>query len=176
MSNKSSKGQSSREKIGKIKDILSNYLKNCRLMQVAVSNGKNPSIFNCWFSYDNKFNFYFISPEYTNHSKILKNNPNVAISITDMQLNKEFGQDVLGVSFKGKAKQPRGKELLFAYVNFLKRYPKVKAYIKYISDKKLDLSLTKIYKIETNKLILYDEIDFGEGEERQEIDIKDLLH
>ena len=165
----------SKEKIKKIKEILSNYLINCKLMQVAVADGKNPSIFNCWFSYDNKFNFYFISPEYANHSKILKNNPNVAISITDTQLNREFGQDVLGISFKGKTKQPKGKELLLAYVNFLKRYPKVGAYIKYISNKKLDLSLTKIYKIETNKLILYDEINFEEGEERQEVDIKDLM-
>jgi len=175
MFSKSGREQSGREKIEKIKSILSNYLKNCGLMQVAVSDGKNPGIFNCWFSYDNKFNFYFLSPESTNHSKILKNNSNVAISITDTKLNKEFGQDVLGISFKGKAKQPKGKELLFAYVNFLKRYPKVKAYIKYLSDKKLDLSLTKIYKIETTKLILYDEIHFEEGEERQEIDIKDLL-
>ncbi len=57
----------------------------------------------------------------------------------------------------------------------MKRYPKVGTYIKYISDKKLDLSLTKIYKIETNKLILYDEIDFEEGEERQEVEINDLI-
>lgn len=32
-------------------------------MQVAVTDGKDPSIFNCWFSYDNKLNFYFISPD-----------------------------------------------------------------------------------------------------------------
>lgn len=164
-----------KENIEKIKRILSNYLKNCRLMQVAVSGGENPSIFNCWFSYDDKFNFYFISPDYSNHSKILKDNPNVAISITDTKLNNEFGKDVIGVSFKGKAKQPKGKELLSAYANFLRRYPKVGAYIKYISKSKLDLSLTKIYKIETDKLILYDEIDFKEGEEKQEVDVKDLL-
>jgi len=164
-----------KENIEKIKDILSNYLKNCRLMQVAVSDRKNPSIFNCWFSYDDKFNFYFISPDYANHSRILKNNPNVAIAITDTELNKEFGKDVLGISFKGRARQPKGKELLSAYFNFLKRYPKVGTYIKYVSNKKLDLSLTKIYKIETSKLILYDEIDFKEGEERQEIDVKDLI-
>jgi uncharacterized protein YhbP (UPF0306 family) len=165
----------SRENIEKIKKVLSGYLKNCKLMQVAVSDGKNPSIFNCWFSYDNKFNFYFISPDYANHSKIIKKNANVAISITDTQMNKEFGKDVLGVSFKGKVKQPKGTELLSAYANFLKRYPKVGVYIKYLSNKKLDLSLTKIYKIETHKLILYDEIDFNDGEERQEIYVSDLI-
>ena len=158
----------------KIRKIVFNYLKSCRLMQVAVTDGDNPSIFNCWFSYDDQFNFYFISPEDANHSQILNNNPNVAISITDMQLNKEFGQDVVGISFVGKAKQPKGKELLSAYVNFLKRYPKVGMYIKYISNNKLDLSLTKIYKIETDKLILYDEIDFEEGEERQEVGVSEL--
>lgn len=164
-----------KKNIKKIKSILANYLKNCKLMQVAVSDGGNPSIFNCWFSYDNKLNFYFISPDYANHSKILKKNPNVAIAITDTKLNNEFGKDVIGVSFKGKAKQPEGKELLSAYFNFLKRYPKVGTYIKYLSNKKVDLSLTKIYKIETNKLILYDEVDFEEGEERQEIEVRDLL-
>ncbi|MEK6833737.1 MAG: pyridoxamine 5'-phosphate oxidase family protein [Nanoarchaeota archaeon] len=164
-----------KENIEKIKKILYNYLKNCKLMQVAVSDGKNPSIFNCWFSYDDKYNFYFISPDYSIHSKIIKNNPNVAIAITDTKFNTEFGNDVVGVSFKGRAKQPKGKELLTAYSNFLRRYPKVGTYIKYISNKKLDLSLTKIYKIETDKLILYDEVDFKEGEERQEIDVKDLL-
>lgn len=165
----------SREDIEKIREILFNYLKNCRLMQVAVSEGKNPHIFNCWFSYDDRFNFYFISPDYSVHSKILKKNQNVAIAITDTNLNNEFGKDVIGVSFKGKAKQPKGNELLSVYSNFLRRYPKVGAYIKYISDKKLDLSLTKIYKIETDKLILYDEVDFKEGEERQEVDVRDLI-
>ncbi len=164
-----------KEDIEKIKNILQSYLKNCNLMQVGVSDGKNPSIFNCWFSYDNKFNFYFISPDYSVHSKILKKNPNVAIAITDTKLNNEFGKDVIGVSFKGIAKQPKGKELLLAYSNFLRRYPKVGAYIKYISKNKLDLSISKIYKIETSKLILYDEIDFKEGEERQEIGVKDLI-
>ncbi len=144
-------------------------------MQVAVTDGENPSIFNCWFSYDNKFNFYFISPEDAKHSQMIKNNPNVAISIVDTQFNTEFGQDVVGISFKGKAKQPKGKELLYAYANFLKRYPKVGTYIKYVSNKKLDLSLTKLYKIETNKLILYDEVDFKEGEERQEVEISELI-
>lgn len=143
-------------------------------MQVSVCEKNKPSIFNCWFSYDNKFNFYFISPDYTEHSKMIKNNSNVAISIVDMKLNKEFGQDVIGLAFKGKAKQPKGKELLLAYFNFVKRYPKVKAYIKYLSNKKLDLSQTKIYKIETDKLVLYDEVHFEDGKERQEIDVKEL--
>lgn len=145
-------------------------------MQIAVTDGENPSIFNCWFSYDAKLNFYFISPDHSVHSKILKKNPRVAIAITDTRLNDKFGKDVIGVSFKGKAKQPKGKELLSAYANFLKRYPKVGVYIKYLSNKKLDLSLTKMYKIETDKLILYDEIHFEDGEERQEIDTNTLLH
>jgi uncharacterized protein YhbP (UPF0306 family) len=165
-----------KEDIEKVKKILSNYMKDCKLMQVAVSDKGNPHIFNCWFSYDNKFNLYFISPDYAFHSNILKNNPNVAVTITDTKLNNEFGKDVIGVSFKGRAKQPKGKELLSAYFNFLKRYPKVGTYIKYISNKKLDLSLTKIYKIETDKLILYDEVDFKEGEERQEVYVRDLLN
>jgi uncharacterized protein YhbP (UPF0306 family) len=170
------KNKMNKEDIEKIKEILSNYLKNCRLMQIAVSDKGKPHIFNCWFSYDNKFNFYFISPDYSVHSKILKKNPNVAIAITNTKINNKFGKDVVGVSFKGKAKQPKGKELLSAYVNFLRRYPKVGTYIKYISKNKLDLSISKIYKIETDKLILYDEIDFKDGEERQEIDIRDLLN
>jgi uncharacterized protein YhbP (UPF0306 family) len=164
-----------KKQIKKIKNILSKYLKNCKLMQVAITDGKNPGIFNCWFSYDNEFNLYFISPDLTSHSKILKKNPNVAISITDTKLNKEMGQDVLGVSFRGKVTQLQGTKLLSAYFNFLKRYPKVSAYIKYLSNKTLDLSLTKIYKIETKTLILYDEINFPEGEEKHEIEIKTLL-
>src|SRR3989344_1570597 len=33
-------------------------------MQVAVTDGTNPPIFNCWFSYDDKFNFYFSDEAY----------------------------------------------------------------------------------------------------------------
>ncbi len=143
----------------KVLDIVKKYLNECKLMQVSTSQNNQPEIFNCWFSYDKNFNFYFISPSSARHSKQIIKNSNVAVSIVSPKMNKGVGQDVQGLMLKGVAHQIKGKGLIFAYLNFLKKYPPVKEYIKIIN-KKVEMGTTKMYQITPKEGIWYDEINF----------------
>ncbi|GBE20123.1 MAG TPA: hypothetical protein ENG87_03715 [Candidatus Pacearchaeota archaeon] len=135
-------------------------------MQVSTSQNNKPRIFNCWFSYDKNFNFYYISPSTSKHSKEIINNPSVAVSIVNPKMSKGVGQDVQGLMLEGTAKQVKGKELLIAYMNFLKKYPKVSQYIKFVN-KKVKMKDTKIYKITPKQGIWYDEINFEDYPRRK---------
>lgn len=149
-----------------VSEILKKYLKGCKLMQISSLQNNQPKIVHCWFSYDKEFNFYYISPHNSEHSKNIIKNPKVAVSIVNSKMNKGVGQTVQGLMFAGVAEQVKGKELLKAYLNFLKRYPKVSEYIKLIN-KKVKISSTRIYKIVPKEGIWYDEINFEDYPRRK---------
>lgn len=148
-------------------NIVKRHLDKCKLMQVSTCQNNKPRIFNCWFSYDKDFNFYYISESSAKHSKDIAKNSNVAVSIIHPKMNNGVGQDVQGLMFEGIAKQAKGKDLFVGYMNFLKKYPKVSQYIKLVN-KKIKMKDTKIYKINAKKGIWYDEVNF-ENYPRQEI-------
>lgn len=148
-------------------EIIKKYLDNCKLMQVSTSKKNKPRIFNCWFSYDKDFNFYYISPSDAEHSKIISENPEVAFSIVSPEISKVgVGKDVQGLMLNGKASRVNGKELIPAYLNFLKKYPNVKEYIKLIG-KNIKMSGTKIYKIIPEDGIWFDQINFENSPKRK---------
>jgi len=150
-------------------EIIKKYLEKCKLMQVATSKNNKPSIFNCWFSYDKSFNFYYISPQTAQHSKNLIKNVNVGISITSPKMSdKGVGPKIQGLMLEGTVKQVKEKELLIAYLNFFKKYPNIKKYIQLVN-KKVQLKNTKIYKFTPTKGIWFDQINFEKGNEKQEI-------
>jgi uncharacterized protein YhbP (UPF0306 family) len=63
-------------------DIMLQFLRKQRLLQVAtVDNEHAPWIANVYFSVTNSGEFFFVSPETTNHSKHLKDNATVAFSV-----------------------------------------------------------------------------------------------
>jgi len=150
----------------RVLEIIKKYLNECKLMQVSTSRNNKPRIFNCWFSYDKDFNFYYISPSSAKHSKDIAKNPNVAVSIVSPKINKGVGQEVQGLMFEGTAKQVKGEELLSAYMNLFKRYPKVSQYIKLVN-KKVKMKDTKIYKITPKEGIWYDEVNFEDYPRRR---------
>jgi uncharacterized protein YhbP (UPF0306 family) len=144
----------------KVLDIIRRYLKECKLMQVSISANNKPRIFNCWFSYDNNWNFYYISPSTAKHSRELLKNPYVGVSIVSPKISElGVGPNIQGLMFEGVARQVKGKELISAYWNFLAKYPKVAKYIKLIK-KKIKMGETKIYKITPKKMIWFDNINF----------------
>ncbi len=152
----------------KEKEIIKKYLRECKLMQVATSEDNMPRIFNCWFSYDDKFNFYYISPHTAKHSKAIKKHPYVAASIVSPNISQVgVGKDVQGLMFEGQAFLVEGKELIKAYMNFLKKHPNLSQYVKLINNK-VEIKSTKIYKIIPNKGIWFDQINF-EDEPRRKI-------
>ena len=64
----------------------------------------------------------------------------------------------------GEAKIVSGTELIKAGTLYIKRFPKVFAYIKKISDFVSDEFKSVIYKLEINRVKLLDEKSFGKEE------------
>lgn len=74
-------------------------------ISVADKQGE-PWIANIYFTYDNRFNFYWYSPKDSVHSKYIRENPQIAISIFD---STAVGDDVDAVYIKAKAVEVTNK-------------------------------------------------------------------
>ncbi|MBI2414593.1 pyridoxamine 5'-phosphate oxidase family protein [candidate division WWE3 bacterium] len=64
-----------------IKDLITKYLEEARLMQVATSINNQPWACSVYFVFDNDFNLYWISTPKRRHSLEIKENSKVAGTI-----------------------------------------------------------------------------------------------
>lgn len=165
MKNKTSKEES--EKIMKsVKDILEQNI----LLTLSTFDKKNnqPCSSTAYYVFDKDLNLYFWSSPNTLHSKNIKQNSKVAVNIFDS--SQKWGSLLKGLQIFGTAREASNKELLVGGTLYLKRFPKVIKFIKKIfgfNSKKLE---SKMYKIEINKIKVFDEEVFGK-EGFREIDL-----
>lgn len=80
---------------------------------LATKDGKNIWATPVYFSYDEKLNFYFISPEYTRHMKDIKKDPNVALAI--ITPSSTSGVFQIGLQIEGKANEVPDREIEKVY-------------------------------------------------------------
>lgn len=66
-----------------------------------------------YFSYDEKFNFYFISPMSTRHMLDIKTNPRVALAIISPASH--TGVNQIGVQIEGRAEEVPDKDIETVY-------------------------------------------------------------
>ena len=148
----------------KTRGIIRGYLDNCKLMNVSTLHNGKPRMFICWFSVDNDFNFYFISPQDSIYVGDIEKDSSVALSIVNSEIS-EFGvgkNGLQGLMVEGNCERLRGVDLVEGYVNFLKKYPKVKEYIKMIGDSEIKMGNTKIYRIVPRVGVWFDQVNFKE--------------
>lgn len=118
-----------------------------------------------YYVFDKEFNLYFWSSPDTIHSKNIKQNPKVAVNIFDSK--QKWGTFLKGVQMFGKCRPVNNKELLLGGSLYLKRFPKVMQFVKKIFDFNSKELETKMYKIEINKIKVFDEELFGKEEFRE---------
>jgi uncharacterized protein YhbP (UPF0306 family) len=133
-------------------------LKAGKVMQIATSVNGAPHIFNVWFGYDSMLNLYFISRKDLPHSREIRKNPKVAGSIINPRYSVP-GKPVLGMTFKGRAKELDSDESKEAYELYRKRYFKSRLSLDTFLKK---TSMRKMYRITPKEYMLFDEIDFPE--------------
>jgi len=86
----------------KVKEIIANNL----YATISVSKDNIPWIANIYYAYDKEYNFYWYSSAETTHSRYIKENPFIAISIFNSTLT---GDDVDAVYIKAEAYELENK-------------------------------------------------------------------
>lgn len=139
-------------------------MENVKLMSVATVSKNKPWSATVFYAFDEKFNLYFLSRYYRNHSRHIEKNNSVAGTIAKQ--HKTFGAPTSGLQFSGTAGMLRGKELEKAYKIFTKRFPRARKELSSWEVLESEKQPVRLYKIFVKKLILHDEIHFSKEKRR----------
>ncbi len=91
-----------------LKQLITDYLKEARLMQVATAKDNQPWVCNVYFAFNNDLNLYWISTPQRRHSQEIETNEKVAGTIV---LPHILGQKVRGIQFQGVGRKAEGEEM-----------------------------------------------------------------
>ncbi|MEK7447671.1 MAG: pyridoxamine 5'-phosphate oxidase family protein [Patescibacteria group bacterium] len=155
----------SKEEQDKLEKLIREYLDKGALMQVATCRDNQPWTCNVWYSYDDDFNFYFISGNYRRHSEEIRDNEKVAVAIVQPIFTK-LGQLGRGITFEGTAKELNILSSGKAFDNYLKKWPKATMYISK-KDIRNNLTKTRFYKITPKMIVLFDEVNYPDQSRRE---------
>ncbi len=124
-----------------------------------------PCCSTAYYVFDNEFNLYFWTDPNALHSRNIKQNSKVGVNIFDSR--QEWGSLLKGLQIFGTSSIVSKKELLTAGALYIKRFPNVVRFVKKILDFHSSKFQSKIYKIEINKIKVFDEETFGKEEFRE---------
>lgn len=147
-----------------IRQLVKNYMEKVKTMSLVTEHNHKPWAATMFYAYDDKFNLYFLSRYYRNHSRHIVKNPSVAGTI--VKQHDTFGSPVMGLQFGGRAKMLRDKEIKKAYEIFTKRFPIAKKELSSPETLESKKQPVRLYKISVKKLILHDEIHFQKEKRR----------
>ena len=150
-----------------LKEIIKDYLKEAKLMQVATARKNKPWVATVWYVHDEDMNLYFISRRKRRHSLEIKANPNVAGAIVKPHY-KGSGEKVIGLQFEGLAKEATGEQLETARKLYMEKYENAENIpIEKLKDPKF---MVTFYVLKPKIIALFDEINFPK-DPRQELRI-----
>ena len=101
-----------------LKKLITEYLQQARLMQIATSKNNQPWACTVNFAFDENMNLYWISKPDTRHSQEISENEKIAGTIV---LPHNPGDKPRGLQFQGVAHQAIGEELQKAMDVYAKR-------------------------------------------------------
>ena len=148
-----------------VRELVEEYLKEAKLMQIATSKGNKPWVASVWYANDKDLNLYFISRKSRRHSLELENNPNVAGAIVKPHVIGS-GEKVRGLQFEGTARACRGAELKLASELYTKKYPRAEKIP--FAMLRLASFIAAYYIIKPKAFVLFDEVKFPK-DPRQEL-------
>jgi hypothetical protein len=149
-------------------DLIRNYLKEAKLMQIATVNNDQPWACSVYFAYDDVFNLYWISTPSRRHSQEIEKNQRVAGTIV---LSHTPGDKVRGIQFQGIAQEGQDKTKtesamkLYA-TRFTMSEDRMQAIIEHHDNH-------VCYGITSTMLVLFDEVNFPDNP-RQEFRIESI--
>lgn len=122
---------------------------------------KNEShISTAYFSYNDSFDFFFVSDPATNHAQNLKRWPRVAVTIFDT--HQAWDSYHRGLQLFGMCRRASSRESIRAYAVHSVRFPEYQKYIEALSPKERRASPYRFYLFRPERLKILDESVFGE--------------
>lgn len=149
-----------------LRKLITDYLEEGRLMQIATVKDNKPWVATVWYACDKNLNIYFISRKTRRHSLEIKNNSAVAGAI--VKPHRTLGVKTRGIQFEGNAAEVSVLELPKAFNLFVKRFPKAKKFMKSAQAIIKNITDHHIYKIVPSSIVLFDEVNFPDNS-RQEL-------
>ncbi|MEK6848205.1 MAG: pyridoxamine 5'-phosphate oxidase family protein [Nanoarchaeota archaeon] len=149
----------------KLKELIEDYLKRAKLMQLATSVNNQPWVCSVWFAADENMNIYWFSSNTRRHSKELLKNNKVAAAIVIPQTPKDIPR---GLQLQGTAEELIKEEdiakAISAYEGIIFER---KTIDELMNDKKKP---HKFYRIRPNQFVLFDMVNFPDNS-RQEYNL-----
>lgn len=91
-----------------LRQLITDYLQDARLMQVATVKDGKPWVCTVLFAFDKDLHLYWISKPDTRHSQEISGNEKVAGTIVSPNA---LGENVRGLQFEGVAKEATGEDM-----------------------------------------------------------------
>lgn len=131
---------------------------NTLLTLATVNKDGTPHVNTAYFTFDQNINLYIWTEPSTKHSHNVEKNPSVAVTIFDSR--EPWGKPHKGLQVFGVCKQLDAKEQEYAFVLYLKRFPKLQELAE-TSDDITNKFVSRFYKIRVDIIKLIDERRYG---------------
>lgn len=136
--------------------LLDEYLKNSKVMQLATCNGSQPWVCNVRFVSDDQRNLYWLSVEDCRHSQEIGDNPMVAVAIA---INKT--PPLIGVQIQALAEQIEFSD------EILSKYAAAHDAADFIEKVKSGKTPLKLYRAKPDLLSIFDQKNFAESPKQE---------
>lgn len=148
-----------------VKQLVLDYLKQAKLMQLATMSEGNPWVCSLWFGFDNDLNIYFFSAVNRRHSLEIEKDNRVAGAIALPQTPQDQPR---GLQFEGKAEKLTDEaDILHARSTYEGRIFDAKTIDGFMIHEERPHAF---YKITPSKFVLFDAVNFSDNP-RQELNL-----
>lgn len=143
-----------------INKSLSEILEANTLLSMATVRGSHePWVNTVYFAYNEKLDFYFMTPNDTQHCNNLKSNNSVALSIFDS--HQQPTEKKRGLQLFGNWELSLGETLVEGTKLYRQRFPWLSNYIKDVKDWETTALHSRIYVAHVKQMKAFDEVLFG---------------
>ena len=150
----------------KIEQIIREYAKEAKMMQLATAKDGRPWVCNVWFATDDNLNFYWFSAMTRRHSQEVQANPYVAASVCLPQTPSDAA---IALQIEGRAeelvKPGDTAQAMKCYVGRVFNLKQVKEFMKHPTKPH------RFYRLTPKSIILFDTVHFP-NESRQEFHLR----
>jgi uncharacterized protein YhbP (UPF0306 family) len=139
---------------------ISQILESNILMSMASLAAGTCYIHTAYYAYDERLTLYFLSKPKTQHSRNFETNPSVAVSIFDS--HQVWDNPKKGLQLFGTCHLASGADILKGGALYAQRFTGLMKFIKNIDDLAGKVLTSKIYRVDVEKIQLFDEDNIGE--------------
>lgn len=139
------------------RQLLKDYLTSARLVQIATASDGRPWVCTVYFVVDNELNLYWLSYPARRHSQEIEQNSQVAAAVVV-----KADQPVVGVQLEGRVSVVSEGEVVKEVMgHYIRKYDAGKDFYNHFIH---GTNKHHLYKCTPNKVYLFDEVNFPEGE------------